>query len=55
MHKKEYSLPTWHEIFSKADKETQRILVNKLIERIEVTKEHILIRFRIQEKYFYPK
>lgn len=55
MQKKEYSMPTWQEIFIKADKETQRVLVNKLVERIEVTKEHILIRFRIQEKYFYPE
>ena len=55
MQEKEYSPPTWHEIFIKADKETQRVIVNKLVERIEVTKEHILIRFRVQEKYFYPE
>ncbi|MDE5598996.1 MAG: hypothetical protein K2J04_14360 [Lachnospiraceae bacterium] len=55
MQKKEYNMPTWQEIFIKADKETQRVLVNKLVERIEVTKEHILIRFRIPEKYFYPE
>ena len=55
MQKKECSIATWQEIFIKADKETQRVLVNKLIERIEVSKEHILIRFQIPEKYFYPE
>ncbi len=54
MPKKEYCIPTWQEIFIKADKETQRVLVGKLVERIEVSKEHILIRFRIPEKYFTP-
>ena len=53
MQKEERSIPTWQEIFIKADTETQRVLVNKLVERIEVTKEHILIRFRIPEKFFY--
>ena len=55
IQKKECSMPTWKEVFIKADKETQRVLVNKLVERIEVTKEHIMIRFRIPEKYFYPE
>lgn len=55
MQKGEYSIPTWQEVFIKADKETQRVLVNKLVERIEAAKEHILIRFRIPEKYFYPE
>ena len=55
IQKKEYSMPTWQEIFIKADKETQRVLVNKLAERIEVSKEHILICFRIPAKYFYTE
>ncbi len=55
MQKEEYRMPTWQEVFIKADKETQRVLVNKLVERIEVTKEQILICFRIPGKYFYPE
>ena len=55
IQKKECSMPTWKEVFIKADKGTQRVLVNKLVERIEVTKEHIMIRFRIPGKYFYPE
>lgn len=52
---KECSMPTWRQVFIRADKETQRALVNKLVERIEVNKEHILIRFRMDKKYFYPE
>lgn len=47
--------PTWKQIFEKADSHTQRILVNKLIERIDVTNEQIVIRFRVSLKDFLPQ
>lgn len=39
--------PTWRQVFEGADSHTQRVLVNKLIERIDITEEQIVIRFRI--------
>ena len=40
-------IPTWQEIFLSADTPTKRVLVNKLIERIEITNETVKIRFKI--------
>ena len=40
-------LPTWKQVFKEADCPTQRVLVNKLIERIDITQNQIVIRFRI--------
>ena len=40
-------LPTWKQVFEEADCHTQRVLVNKLIERIDITQEQIVIRFKI--------
>lgn len=40
-------LPTWQEIFLEADEPTKRVLVNKLIERIDVKKNQMVIRFKI--------
>jgi len=39
--------PTWKQIFEKSDSHTQRVVVNKLIERIDVTKEQIVIHFKV--------
>lgn len=47
--------PTWKQIFEKSDSHTQRVLVNKLIERIDVTNEQIVIRFRINLNDFLPQ
>ena len=47
--------PTWHDIFLQADTATKRVLVNKLIERIDVTRERIMIRFRINPEHFISK
>lgn len=40
-------LPTWKEIFQNADVSKKRVLVNKLIERIDIRKDNINIRFKI--------
>ncbi len=39
-------IPTWQQVFKEAGRETQRVLVNKLIDRIDVTNEQIVIRLR---------
>lgn len=44
--KAEPSLPSWAQLFEKSSPEAKRVLVNRLIERIELTKEQIIIRFR---------
>lgn len=47
--------PTWQQVFNKAGRETQRVLVNKLIDRIDVTNERIVIRFKINGNQFLPR
>lgn len=49
------SIPTWHELFLYADTATKRVLVNKLIERIEITKERIVVHFKISLDEFLPQ
>lgn len=39
-------IPSWQEVFMNADTATKRVLVDKLIERIDLTKESIVIRFK---------
>jgi len=48
------SIPTWQDVFLNADSATKRVLVNKLIDRIDVTKEEVIIKFKINlsDKYF---
>lgn len=48
-------LPTWKQVFEEADCHTQRVLVNKLIERIDITQEQIVIRFKINLNDFLPQ
>ena len=45
-------LPTWKEIFLNADVSRKRVLVNKLIERIDIRKDNINIRFKIDLNEF---
>ena len=40
-------IPTWQDIFLNADSATKRVLVNKLIERIDVKKDEVIVRFKI--------
>lgn len=49
------NMPTWQQIFREADTQTQRVLVNKLIERIDVTNEQIIVRFKFNLNDFLPR
>ena len=40
-------IPAWQDIFLIADTPTKRVLVDKLIERIDITNEEVKIRFKI--------
>ena len=46
-------IPTWQDVFWNADTSTKRVLVNKLIERIDITKDNINIRFKINLNDFF--
>jgi len=48
-------IPTWQQVFREAGTETQRVLVNKLIERIDVTNTQIIVRFKINLNDFLPR
>lgn len=49
------NIPSWREIFLHADTPTKRVLVNKLIERIDITKERMVVRFKISLDEFLPQ
>lgn len=53
------SIPSWQEVFLNADSATKRVLVNKLIDRIDVKKDEVVIKFKINLSEFtvnqYPK
>lgn len=40
-------IPTWQDIFLNADSNAKRVLVNRLIKRIEVKKDEITVHFKI--------
>ena len=46
-------IPTWQDVFWNADTTTKRVLVNKLIERIDITRDNINIRFKINLNDFF--
>lgn len=48
-------IPTWQEVFMNADTATKRVLVDKLIERIDITKDDIVIRFKININDFFQQ
>lgn len=48
-------IPTWQDVFLNADVTTKRVLVNKLIERINVKKDEVVIRFKINLDDFIPQ
>lgn len=49
------NIPSWREIFLHADTPTKRVLVDKLIERIDITRERMVIRFKISLDEFLPQ
>lgn len=48
------NIPTWHDMLLNADSATKRVLINKLVERIEITDETVVIRFKINLNDFFP-
>lgn len=48
-------IPTWQQVFLDADSHTKRVLVNKLVERIDIVERQITIRFRIRLEDFITK
>lgn len=48
-------IPTWHELLVNADTATKRVLINKLVERIDITKDRIVIRFKINLDDFFTQ
>ena len=40
------AIPPWNQIFQEANPDTKRVLVQRLVERIQVTREQIRIRFK---------
>lgn len=49
------NIPTWREMFLIADTSIKRVLVNKLIARIDITRERVMIRFKISLEEFLSK
>ena len=47
-------IPTWQDVFLNADTATKRVLVNRLIERIDIKKDEIIIRFKINLDESFP-
>ena len=50
-----HNLPTWQDIFMNADVATKRVLVNKLIERIDITDDTVVIHFKVDLDHFCPQ
>ena len=48
-------IPTWQDVFKNADAATKRVLVNKLIERIDVKEDEIIVRFKINLNDFFQQ
>ena len=48
-------IPSWYDMLLNADTATKRVLVNKLVERIEITKDEINIYFKIQLDDFFQQ
>lgn len=48
-------IPTWQDVFLNSDISAKRVLVNRLVERIDLTREAVSIRFKINLKNFYAQ
>lgn len=44
-------IPSWEKIFNDADKQTKRILINKIVDKIIITNEKITVKFKIKLDY----
>lgn len=49
-------IPTWEKVFNDTDKATKRVLINKIVDKIIITKENITIKFKINlEEFSQPR
>lgn len=48
-------LPTWQDVFLNADTAVRRVLIGKLVERIDVKKTEITIRLKVSLDDFFPQ
>lgn len=48
-------IPTWQDVFLSADVYTKRVLVDKLVERIDVRADSIKVRFKINLNEIFPQ
>lgn len=44
-------IPSWEKIFNEVDKQTKRVLINKIVDKIIITNEKINIKFKIKLDY----
>lgn len=44
-------IPTWEKVFNEADKQTKRVLINKIVDKIIITNEKITVKFKIKLDY----
>lgn len=49
------NIPSWKEVFDQADTGIKRVIINKLIERIDVKGDEIKVRFKISLDEFYSR
>lgn len=49
------NIPTWIDVLNQAESESKRVLVNKLVSRVDVTKEKMVITFKISLDDFIPR
>ena len=45
-------IPSWQKVFLESDAVTKRVLVNRLISRIDVTKEQVVVKFKVNLEDF---
>ena len=48
-------IPTWQDVFLSADTPTKRVLVDRLVNRINVTKDRIVVQFKINLDNFFTQ
>lgn len=46
-------IPTWQDVFLNADTPTKRVLVNRLVDKIDIKRDEIVVRFKINLNDFF--
>ena len=49
------NIPSWHDMLLNADIQTKRVLINKLVNRIEITKDEVKIHFKVNVNDFFQQ